>query len=341
MNNLNLVTTNKSDIDYNEYEEVCGSVVFPELYSAQDGVALTRRVNRHPNVPTSNVFYQPDLEILREIVGAWYGLTYAMGAKGETGTGKTEMFQFVCERLNEPMYILQLNGGLLPEMVEGRMTLKDGNTSIELGPLAIAYEEGGLIVLDELDKANTALQSWLHPVLERKALALAINGKNIEPHDQLRIACTANTFGEGGSERYSSSNKLDDALRARIGWWEFHYPTASVLRNILKSKFPMIPSKFRTKMIQVTEDIQRVTVDEDSEISAIFSTRTLVNWGDTMLAFGVNSKIERSLHFPTRGACDPADWDALKEIFQRILGDDLKLSVTEMLEKYEPKSKKG
>lgn len=215
----NLATNleNPAKIDYNQYEEVDGSLVFPELYQ-KGQISITRRKYRHSNCIESNPYYVPDETMLRRCVAWWFGLGDPLGLYGETGSGKTELLYFIADRLNEPVYLLQVNGGLLPEMVEGKTVLENGNTFDKLGLVPEAYKNGGLIILDELDKANKPLQSWFHPIAERKPLALEFSKEIILPHDQVRIAATANTLGQGGSERYSSSNKLDDALRGRFGW---------------------------------------------------------------------------------------------------------------------------
>ena len=333
------ITANKIEaIDYNVYEKVDGSIVFPELYSKGE-VEITRRKYRHPNCVDSNPEYIPDEKALRRTLAWWFGLPDPLGLYGPTGSGKTEMLYMVADRLNEPVYLLQVNGGLLPEMVEGKTNLKDGNTEDKYGAVPQAYKYGGLIVLEEIDKANKPLQSWFHPILERKPLSLSLTGELIMPHDQCRISLTANTLGEGGSEKYSSSNKLDDALRARCGWLELKYPEANVLRKIINTKFPMLPAAFRRKMCQVAIEVQRVTENDDSEIRAVFSTRTIVKWGLTMMSFGLKAELNESLYFVSRGSCDPDDWDSLKSIYQRILGEDLDSTVDKVMEKYQPAKK--
>ena len=337
MNTVSTPTAIKP-VDFNTYEKVDGSLVFPELYSKGE-VQITRRKFRHQNCVDSNPDYIADEMLLRRALAWWFGLPDPLGFAGETGSGKTELFYYIADKLNEPVYLLQVNGGLMPEMVEGKTSLAQGETVDEMGVVPHAYKHGGLILLDEVDKANKALQSWLHPVLERKPLSLSLTGELIMCHDQTRVGLTANTFGQGGSERYSSSNKLDDALRARPGWLTVKYPEPSVLRNIMAKKFSMIPAGFRKKMCQVALEVQKVTENEDSELSAIFSTRTLVKWGQTMVAFGLSAKVEESLDFVSRGACDPDDWESLQAIYQRILGEDKSSTVGDVLKKYTPVKK--
>jgi len=338
--NTNLATKIEDQVDYNQYEEVDGNIVFPELYQAGQ-VSIVRRKFRHPNCMESNPFYVPDETLLRRTISWWYGLGDPLGLYGETGSGKTDMLYFIADRLNEPVYLLQVNGGLLPEMVEGKTKLIDGNTVDVLGLVPEAYKNGGLIILDELDKANKPLQSWFHPVLERKPLALEFSKEIVVPHDQVRITATANTLGQGGSEKYSSSNKLDDALRARIGWLEVLYPPATVVKSIMEGMFgKTIPTSLRRKMMEVAMAVQKVTIGDDAELQAVFSTRTLVKWGETVQAFGLNARLDESLYFVSRGSCDPDDWESLKAIYQRILGNDLEDTVENVLKRHTPASKK-
>lgn len=336
---MNVQPINKQDnIDFNLYEEVDGFILFPQLYKKGE-VKLTRRIYRHPHCVTSNPDYIADASLLRRILAWWFGLGDPLGLYGETGSGKTEAFYKIADMLNEPVYLLQVNGGLLPEMVEGKTKLTNGETVDHYGVVPEAYKNGGLILLDEIDKANKPLQSWLHPILERKPLAVSLTSELITPHDQVRIGLTANTLGQGGSERYSSSNKLDDALRARAGWLEVKYPEPSVLRTIMNQKFNMLPPTLQRKMCQVAVEVQKVTASDDADLNAVFSTRTLVKWGQTMLAFGLNAKLCESLEFVSRGSCDPDDWDSLRGIYQRILGEDLESNVADVLHRHSPVKK--
>jgi cobaltochelatase CobS len=339
--NVNLVTEAPTNIDYDQYEEIDGNMVFPKLYQTGE-VSIIRRKFRHPNCIESNPDYVADEKLLRRCIAWWYGLGDPLGLYGETGSGKTDMLYYLADRLNEPVYLLQVNGGLLPEMVEGKTKLKQGETFDVLGLVPEAYKNGGLVILDELDKANKPLQSWFHPILERKPLALEFSKEIIIPHDQVRISATANTLGQGGSEKYSSSNKLDDALRARIGWLEVKYPPACVLRSIMNGMFEdQLPTSLRRSMIEVAMAVQKVTKGDDADMRAVFSTRTLVKWGETMIAFGLSADLNESLYFVSRGSCEPDDWDSLKAIYQRILGRDLDDTVANVLERHQPTSKKS
>lgn len=338
MTNIAQIKQDAEQVDYTIYEQVDGNVLFPNLYNKGD-IKLTRRKFRHPHCVDSNPDYVADSNLLRRVLAWWFGLGDPLGLYGETGSGKTEAFYKIADILNEPVYLLQVNGGLLPEMVEGKTKLVNGNTVDEYGVVPEAYKHGGLILLDEVDKANKPLQSWLHPVLERKPLSLSLTGELITPHDQVRVGLTANTLGQGGSERYSSSNKLDDALRARAGWLEVKYPEPAVLRDILNQKFGMLPTALQRKMCKVAIEVQKVTASDDADLSAVFSTRTLIKWGQTMLAFGLNARLSESLEFVSRGSCDPDDWNSLQGIYQRILGEDLDSIVSDVLERNSPAKK--
>lgn len=335
--NVNLVANNP--VNYSEYEQVDAHLVFPTIYQPGQ-LTLERRKNRHPNCVTSNPFYVPDDLVLRMTIAWWYSLNKAHGLYGETGSGKTEMLYYIADKLNEPVYLLQVHKALLPEVVEGKTTLKNGNTEDVLGTLLQGYDsngDGGLVIIDELDKANEHLQSFFHPVMERKPVSVAFSSQNILPHEFARIACTANTLGDGGSEKYSTSGKLDDALRSRINWLEVFYPSESALRNILKSKYEdYLPTGFRRDMIKLAIDIQKVTLGDDRTINAVFSTRTLIDWADSILAFGLNAKLSDSLWYVTRGSCDKDDWTSFTSVCQRVLGAKLDDTVQKVLESYTP-----
>ena len=85
-------------------------------------------------------------------------ISQSLIVQAPAGSGKTELFYYIADKLNEPVYLLQVNGGFMPEMVEGKTSLAQGETVDEMGVVPHAYKHGGLILLDEVDKANIALQ---------------------------------------------------------------------------------------------------------------------------------------------------------------------------------------
>jgi len=326
-------------VDLYKLEKVDAHSLFPDVYPMPGEVKVTRRVNRHPDCLPSNPNYVPDEIVLRRFLAWWHApQRQAFGLHGETGTGKTELLQYVADKLNEPVYIIQMHSTLMPETVEGSRELVnvDGQviTQDKLGPLAKAYQQGGLIILDEVDKANDSMQAALHPVVEGKPWPIEQFSITIEKHAHCRLAGTANTTGEGGSLRYTTSRRMDNAFRSRFGWRELFYPDAATETAILTRNYAKLPPELRKKMVRTGISIRDAVYAEDSDVNAVFSTRTLVNWGHYMMVYGKDAQLRESLDFSFWGSVDFDSRDAVNSILQLIWDDTLDKPLGEVIESY-------
>lgn len=346
MTNLNIVTENTT-IDYNTIEKVDAHDLFPDVFDKGEAL-VKRRVNRHPDCLPSNPTYVPDETVLRRTLAWWHTpQRQSLALHGETGTGKTDMLLYIADKLNEPCYIVKVNAAMMPEHLEGgkELTVQNGVSVTEdrYGPAVKAYANGGLLILDEVDKANEALQASLHGLVEGKPWPVEMFSLNIVKHLMCRIVGTANTTGEGGSEKYTTSQKMDDALRSRFGWLKTAYPDPATELEILKRNFPKLPQALQVKMVKLGNAIRSVVEAENSDVRAVFSTRTLVNWGHYMMVFGVKAKAIESLDFAFQGSVDPESKDTVNDIIQEVFDDELSLTVKDLLVKYQgvPASKKA
>jgi cobaltochelatase CobS len=357
MTNTNVTATplkTVPNIDFNLMEQVCGSTIFPELYQPGE-VKLSRRVNRHPDCQQSNPDYIPEEMLLRRLLGWWYGFRgKALGLSGETGTGKTELALFIADKLNEPLYIIKVHPALMPEDLEGSKELVCTSGGIiskpSLGLAAKAYRNGGLLLLDEVDKSNSALGCSIHGLVENKPWPIEQFGIVLNAHPYYRCMGTANTMGEGGHERYHTSTRMDQALRSRFGWLTTHFPTKVREMAILDKKFPMFPQAMKRNMVELANAYrdallgpaqQNGTRDGniDNPINAVFSTRTLVEWAKGTMAFGKKALWSESLDFAFQGSIDPEHVDSCDDIRQRILGTTIDKAVEDVVKEYSPVKK--
>lgn len=337
--------------DFYATEQVGGEIVFPEVFAAGDVGKVTRRVNRHPDCLSSNPDYIPDETTLRRALAWWHTpMRMAFGLHGETGTGKTELLLYIADRLNEPAYMVKVHPALMPEDLEGNKELVNGANGVvtknTLGPAAKAYAFGGLIILDEVDKANAPLGCALHGLVEGKPWPVEQFSMTINRHPMCRVTGTANTTGEGGHERYHTSGRMDLALRSRFGWMQTHFPTPAREMAILEKKFldklprPMLKAcvdlanGFRDAVLGKADKEGRREGLEFPEINAVFSTRTLVNWCNYAIAFGPNAIWGEALDFAFNGSVDPESKVQAKAIKQRILDAKLSMTTKEVVEAY-------
>jgi cobaltochelatase CobS len=337
MTNLNIITDNKT-INYNLLEQVDAHLLFPDVYGKGE-VSVKRRVHRHPDCLASNKGYVPDEVVLRRTLAWWHApQRQALALYGETGTGKSDMALYIADKLNEPAYIVKVNPAMMPEHLEGgkELTVQNGVAVTEdrLGPAVKAYQNGGVLILDEVDKSNEAVQAAMHGLVEGKPWPVEMFSVTVTKHPMCRVMGTANTTGEGGSEKYITSQKMDDALRSRFGWLELRYPEPAVELEIMKRNFPKLPYGLMVNMVKLANAVRTVVYSPDSVVNAVFSTRTIVNWAHYLMVFGLHAKGRDSLNFVFKGSVDADSTEAVEDIIQQVFDRELELPVKDIIAKY-------
>lgn len=329
------VTQLKGDIDYNEMITVDAHTVFPEVVDKPGVKTVMMRKHRHPDCPTSNPHYQPDVELFELTMNWWFASAHPMplGLKGHTGTGKTELPMYICDRLNEPMYIEKITTLMRMEHIEPSIDLvtdQHGNqvTQPRYSPSAYGYENGGLVLFDEVDKAGDDLSTGLFPVTEGKPWTCPSISKTLHKHPNCRIMGTANVGGEGGDELYLTCNRLDAAFRNRFAWLTAAYLKPDREMHILKEAYPQLPFDLHHKMVKTANAFRDAMLGQDRDsfdgsFTAPFSTRTTMNWGFYMITFGLNRSVKASLDFVYKGAVDRDQLDVYQGVLERIWGDEL------------------
>ena len=337
MTNLNIVTDNKT-VDYTLLEQVDAHELFPDVFEKGE-VSVKRRLHRHPDCLPSNKGYVPDDMVLRRSLAWWHApQRQPLGLNGETGTGKTDMALYIADKLNEPVYTVKVHAAMMPEHLEGGKELKviDGASSTEdrFGPAVKAYQNGGLLILDEVDKSNEALQAAMHGLVEGKPWPVEMFSLTVMKHPMCRIMGTANTTGEGGSERYITSQKMDDAFRSRFGWLELKYPEPAIELEIMKRNFPKLPFPLLVKMVKLANAIRTVVYAPNSDVKAVFSTRTIVNWAHYLMVFGLKAKAHESLDFSFGGSVDADSKESVQDIIQEVFDRELDLTTKDLIAKH-------
>lgn len=344
---------NIQPINHEELVEVDAHDRFPEVITSPGQFKVRMRKHRHPDCLSSNNHYYPDIEIFKKAMAWWLAPVQMMplGLVGETGTGKTELLLYIADRLNEPVYLEKVTTGMRAETLEGGKELttdSQGNnvTQNRYSKAMQGYKNGGLVIFDEIDKANDDLSTGLHLFLEGKPYALTNFSEIVSKHPMCRITATANTTGEGGHERYTTSQKLDAAIRNRIAWLTTHYPSLEREMTILESQYSMLPYPIRHKMVKTANCLRDALLGPerdgsiDNPVGAPFSTRTICNWAYYCCAFGANRTPNESLDFVYFGSVDSEDRADVKAILQRVWGQDLDKNLSYFIEQEQSRAKK-
>lgn len=165
--------------------------------------------------------------------------------------------------------------------------------AFEYGPLALAMRYGGIFLANEIDITPPEVAAGLHGILDGSPLCIAENGGElITPHPMFRFAATANTNG-GGDESglYQGAQRQNMAFSGRFILCEMGYPDASIEIGLLNQRFPSLPDKLCSTMVEYANEVRKLFMGEASTgnltntIEITFSTRSLLRWGDLTVRF--------------------------------------------------------
>lgn len=278
--------------------------------------------------------YVPDVDVF-ETVLRWFSAkpVSPLALIGPTGSGKTELPQFMAAKLGVPVLKFQCHGEIRAETlyVKDHLKVKDGASvsSSDYTDLLNAYKDGALIILDEFDKLENDVTAYLHPFTEYKDIAI---GKDlVKPHRFTKIIATSNTNGDGMSDEHSSSKLLDSAFRTRFDAVHLNYPSKSVEVAILAQHYPKMDFELHKKMVEVGSTL-RVAKD-NSSVTLPFSTRTLVRWGHNINLLGEKASIRKSFNMTYANLLAKDELDAGGDCLDAVLGNKADVSIGDLVKK--------
>jgi hypothetical protein len=138
---------------------------------------------------------------------------------GPAGSGKTTACKAAADALGLKFYPKSVG----PSTDEFQMNGFLGATGEYVaGLIREPFENGGVLLLDEMDKAHPAVLTILNTILDN-GWFLFPDGAFIERHAQFRCVAGMNTYGTGANAVYVGSNQLDGATINRFTFidWPF------------------------------------------------------------------------------------------------------------------------
>lgn len=131
---------------------------------------------------------------------------------GEAGTGKTFAAQDAARCLNLQHYTMSFHAKMTSTDLRGYC---DANGNYHASPIYTAFKEGGVLILDEFDRANTEVVVSLNNLLSGQSY-LFPNGENVTKSEDFYVIACQNTTGNGGSKAYASAKRQDGATLNRF-----------------------------------------------------------------------------------------------------------------------------
>jgi nitric oxide reductase NorQ protein len=191
---------------------------------------------------------------------------------GPTGSGKTELISHVAKALGKALHIVDMGTVLdATASLAGVHRLNSaGHSEFEYAPFTDYIQSGGIVLLDEINRAPKDANNFVFPCLDSRRYipidsACAGAARRIDVNPETVFFGTANLGAE-----YSGTNSIDRALLDRFAIIELDYPAEADEVEILKLR-TSIDDKVATAIVKVSNQIRQQY--KDQSLSSSVSVR--------------------------------------------------------------------
>lgn len=162
---------------------------------------------------------------------------------GPSGSGKTHIAHGLAKALDIPYRYMLVGPETSKSDFFGFRSMANGE--YQSTDFYDAYVNGGLILIDELDKGNAGTMCMLNAALDNGFCAFPCGMKPM--HENFRCIASANTYGRGADRLYCGSQPLDAATLQRFKILTMDYDK--------KLEYALCPDEQWTKKIHILREV--------------------------------------------------------------------------------------
>ncbi|MBW2055274.1 MAG: MoxR family ATPase [Deltaproteobacteria bacterium] len=217
---------------------------------------------------------------LASIVNVSMALEMPLLLKGEPGTGKTMLAHAIAESLAMPLIVLNVKSSMklvhalyqydtLTRLNDSRFGDSNRDVSniedyIKMGKIgqSFASEQRTVMLIDEIDKADTDFQDDMLDVLDQMEFDIIEIDKTMKAVHRPVIIITSN-----------AKKDLSDPFLGRCNFHHIAFPDPKMMRKIIGVHFPDIDSNLMENALTTFYSVRKIDAVEKKP-----ATRELINW---------------------------------------------------------------
>ena len=217
---------------------------------------------------------------LAKIVNITMALEMPLLLKGEPGTGKTMLAYAIAESLKMPLIVLNVKSSMklidalyqydtLTRLNDSRFGDSNRDVSkiedyIKMGKIGQAFvsDERTVLLIDEIDKADTDFQDDMLDVLDQMEFDILEIDKTMRAQQRPVIIITSN-----------AKKDLSDPFLGRCNFHHIAFPDPDLMREIVQVHFPDVSQELLDAAVNAFYRLR-----EFKEMEKKPATRELINW---------------------------------------------------------------
>lgn len=137
---------------------------------------------------------------------------------GPAGSGKSTVCEQVAKAMDLKFYLQNSVTGT--HELTGYM---DAHGKYNTSPFRTAFENGGVLLIDEVDTSDAGALKWVNIALANGHAMFPDGADPVKRHNGFRILIAANTYGSGADRLYVGANQLDASTLDRFVFFQFGY----------------------------------------------------------------------------------------------------------------------